>query len=234
MIQFKRLQNIAAKPFYAVKNEADMPTIYLYEAIGSFFGVTAEEFAKDLEALRDKPVIALRINSPGGDVFAAKAMAQLLRDHPAKVVAYIDGIAASAATTVANGADEVIIATGAMYMIHNAWTFAGGDYREFEKTAQLLKKVNDTIAADYVAKTGKDPEQIANWMNEETWFSAQEAVDNGFANALAQQESSGQARNLWDLTGYSKAPANLMDVQAEPDPDIENMQRHLRMLELAN
>jgi ATP-dependent Clp protease, protease subunit len=228
--QFRLLQSSAAKPTYSIKNEDDEPTIYIYDAIGDWFGISAEAFAKDMNAI-DKSTIHLRINSPGGDVFAAQAMAQIIRSHKAKVVAHIDGIAASAATTIALAADEVEMSAGAQFMIHNAWSIAMGDYREMSKVSDMLKKVNDVIAADYTRKTGKTAKEIGALMDEETWFNADEALANGFIDRIASTDK--KTKNMWDLTGYNKAPAHLMtpDNSTDEVASVEHLQRHLKMLE---
>lgn len=227
--QFRLLQGAAAKPFYAVKNEG-VPTIYIYDAISDMWGVGAQQFANDLNAI-DAPEIHVRINSPGGDVFAAKAMVEQMKNHKARIVAIIDGLAASAATTVAIGADEVRMAPGGQFMIHNAWSFVGGDYRDMERMGSVLKKVNDGIVSEYAAKTGKAKEEIEAWMNEETWFNAEEALANGFVNSIV--EHAPKASNMWDLSAYDKTPQSLLDNQlvTEEEFDIEHLQRHLKMLE---
>lgn len=231
--QFRLLQGAADKPFFAVKNESGVPTIYVYDAIGDFFGIGAQQFAAELNAI-DAPVINLRINSPGGDVFAAKAMVENMRAHNSKIVAIIDGLAASAATTLAIGADEVKMAKGGQFMIHNAWSFAGGDYRDFAKMSEVLKQINDSIVQEYADKTSKDSTQIEQWMNDETWFTADQALANGFIDSLVEHPAKGgAANNMWDLTCYNKAPAALMALPepTKPTYNIEHLQRHLNMLE---
>src|SRR3990167_3986612 len=104
---------------FRVEAGADEATIYLYDAIGSFFGIDPQEFAKELSALR-AGTIHLRINSPGGDVFAARAIQTALFQHPAKIITHIDGLAASAATFVALAGNEIEMARGAALMIHRA------------------------------------------------------------------------------------------------------------------
>lgn len=228
--QFRLLQSSAAKPSYSIKNEDDEATIYIYDAIGDWFGISAEAFAKDMNAI-DKKTINLRINSPGGDVFAAQAMAQIIRSHKANVIAHIDGIAASAATTIAMAADEVVMAPGAQFMIHNAWSIAMGDYREMSKVSDMLKKVNDSIAADYTRKTGKSAKDVADLMDAETWFNADEALANGFIDKIASTDK--KTKNIWDLSGYNKAPTHLLNPENDADDEInvEYLQRHLKMLE---
>jgi ATP-dependent Clp protease protease subunit len=121
-------------------------TLYIYDAIVSseweaeyWGGVCPQQIVPQLLAL-DAQVINLRINSPGGDVFAAQAICTALKQHKAKVIAHIDGVAASAATSIACACDEVVMADGAMYMIHNAWTIAMGDRNDFLETASCSKR----------------------------------------------------------------------------------------------
>src|SRR5207253_6923560 len=148
--------------------------------------------------------------SPGGDVFAAQSIAAALERHKAKVVAHIDGLAASAATAIAVACDEVYMAAGSMFMIHNAWTFAVGDKNDFMDTAALLEKVDSTLADRYAKRTGKKAPEMAALMDAETWFTADEAVAAGFANALELEEEStpgAKARAMWNLAAFEHAPA---------------------------
>jgi len=212
---------------FRAETGADEATVYLYDTIVSdaetaawWGGVDPLTFAKTLAGI-DAPVIHLRINSPGGDVFAAQAMAQTLREHPAKVIAHIDGYAASAATEVAVSADEVIMAPGAMYMIHNAWTIAIGNKSDFLDTAALLEKVDGTLAQAYADRTGGDIKQIVDWMDAETWFTAQEAVDAGFADSIAEAKTKAQASATWNLSAYKHAPAPQQIEEPAPEPEPE-------------
>lgn len=191
-------------------------TLYLYDAVVSdrltaeyWGGVCAQDLVPQIAAI-EADVINLRINSPGGDVFAAQSISAALEAHPAKVVGHIDGIAASAATRIACACDEVIIASAAMYMIHDAWTFAVGNRIDLQKTVALLEKVDATLAGVYAQQTGQSIEQITGWMDAETWFTAQEALDHGFANRMADAKggnTSARANaNAWDLSAYANAP----------------------------
>lgn len=113
----------------AKAEESGEPTLYLYDVIVSddyWGGVAAEAFVKELNATA-APTIHLRINSPGGEVFAARAIEAAIRNHPARIVAHVDGYAASAASFVAVACDEVEIAPGGFFMIHKAWTFTAGN-----------------------------------------------------------------------------------------------------------
>lgn len=194
-------------PITAAGREA---TVYLYDAIvasqaeAEFWGgVAAETLVPDLRAI-DVDVIHLRINSPGGDVFAAQAIAQALRDAKARVVAHVDGVAASAATVVATASDEIEMATGAMYMVHRAWTLAWGNVNDLLAVAELLEKVDGTLAAQYAKRTGASIEEMLAVMDAETWLTAKEAVDAKFVDRVS--EEGGVVDANWDLSVYDHAP----------------------------
>jgi len=233
----------AQRRFEVVKNAAsDEATVYLYDTIESsdemaawFGGVGPQSFIKALNAI-DAGTIHIRINSPGGDVFAARAIEQAIREHPANVVAHVDGFAASAASLVAMAADSVEIAPGAFFMIHNAWTVAQGNAADLLDTAALLEKVDGTIAQTYAAKTGMSAEEIADMMAAETWLTGQEAVDAGFADQLAEGAVKDAAR--WNLSAYKRPPAQAKTEHAakhEPEPDpTEHLRRRLDLVARLN
>lgn len=202
------LANNRGRGMFRAEAKNDEATVWLYDAIVSddyWGGVSAITFAKELAALKDVQTIHLRINSPGGDVFAARAMEQLMREHPARIVAHIDGYAASAASYVALAADEVLIAKGGMYMIHKAWTLGWGNAHDMTKIAALLEQIDESLVATYAAETGQDADLLREWMAAETWFGADDAVKYGFADAIAGESASSRAE--WDLSAYSRAPA---------------------------
>ena len=106
---------------------------------------------------------------------------------------------------------------GAMFMIHKAWTLAYGNADDLLQTAGLLEKIDSTLASTYAARTGKPVEDIQQWMAAETWFTAQEAVDAGFADRIAEDAPKASAQ--WNLAAYGKAPAE--PVQPEPNPNTQ-------------
>lgn len=182
----------------------DASTLYVYDVIGGYFGgVDALEMVKAINAM-DTETITVRVNSPGGDVFDGRSIASALSQHKAKVIVYIDGLAASAATTIAMAGDEVHMAQGSRFMIHNAWTLAIGNKSDMLNTAELLEKLDNDIAGDYVSRSGNTPEQVREWMDAETWFSADEAVEKGFANSVVK--SGNKQSNTWNLSAYKNAP----------------------------
>jgi ATP-dependent Clp protease, protease subunit len=193
-------------------------TVYLYDVIGADYygGISAKELVPQLAAL-EVDVIHLRINSPGGDVFHARAIAAALTQHKAKKIGHIDGLAASAATYVGIACDELRMAEGSFFMVHNAWTLAMGNANDFEQTIKLLRKVDASISADYQRKTGATAEQVEQWMAETTWFSAEEAQAAGFIDAIDKPEE--KPKNAWNLSAYGNAPKALTE---PPKPEPEN------------
>jgi len=213
---------------------AEGDTIYLYDVIGDW-GVSADAFAKSLAAMTVE-VVHLRINSPGGDVMAGRAMATAIAQYKGKVIAHIDGLCASAATYVALAASEVEISEGAFFMIHNAWSFAIGNKADMKEMAALLEKIDATIVADYRRKTGKDEKQIVTWMEAETWFTAEEAKEHGFVDRIVPAAKTSKDSKPWNLAAYENAPAALTAPPAN-EPDFAEIaasnERRLRLLEAA-
>lgn len=203
--------------FHAQATGQDEATIWLYDTIVSddyWGGISALSLGKALAEHRDKSTIHLRINSPGGDVFAGRAMETLLAEHPAKIVTHIDGYAASAASYVALAGADRIISPGGMVMIHKAWTLAWGNADDIRKTAALLDQIDTTLVSTYQAKTGQTEAQIRDWLTAETWFDANEAVQYGFATAIAGDASPDQPEDddaantsTWDFGAYQRPPA---------------------------
>lgn len=202
----KLLADNRGKGLFKAESNGDEATVYLYDVIviDDFWGgVSALSFAKELAGI-SAPVINLRINSPGGDVFAARAMETAIREHKSTIISHIDGEAASAATYVAIAADTVRIAEGGFFMIHKAWSIALGNADDMLQMAALLEKVDESLVTTYANRTNQNPDDIRDWMANETWFSAQEALDSGFVDEIVKAEIKNQHR--WDLSAYSRPP----------------------------
>lgn len=215
---------------FDVKASGDQATIYLYDAIDPWWGISAEAFAQQLNAVT-APTINLRINSPGGDVFEARAIVTAIRQHPANIIAHVDGVAASAASYIALAANEVEISDGAFFMVHKAWTFEMGNADDLRKTAGLLDQIDDSIANDYAARTGKSKDQMLALMTAETWLTATEAKDIGFADRIAAAASTENSAR-WNLSAYANAPKALTERPApEPVRDRGTLERRMALLE---
>lgn len=163
--------------------------VYVYDEIG-IWGITAKEFATELNALTAVETIHLHVNSPGGSVVEVLAMMQALKQHPGKVIAYVDGLAASSASRLILAADEILIAENAFVMIHNVWSMVMGNAAEIRKEADVLDKFDAGLVNDYAKRTGKEPAEIEALMAADTWFTAAEAVEFGLADAtIAEQKA---------------------------------------------
>ena len=182
-----------------------MAEILIYDVIGRGFlddGVTAEGIREELNDIPEEEDILVRINSPGGDVFEAAAIQSLLSQRSYNT--RIDGIAASAASYIGIGGDSVSMFEGGMLMIHDPWTMTVGDSSEHGRQMKLLDKVADTIAKTYQRKTGGELKVIRDAMRDETWMTAEEAVEFGLVDSIA--EGSAVDYTVPDVFGYKNAP----------------------------
>lgn len=180
------------KRFWSIRNEADETAaeLMLYGEIANetWYGdeVTPKQFAEDIRSLGGKPLV-VRVNSPGGDVFAAQAIYSQLKSYTGSVTAYIDGMAASAATVITCAADKVIMPDNAIFMIHNPMVGVC-DYLDEGKIKEIenqLSAVKQTIVNAYLKKCSNVSEsKLKKMMDAETWMTAQEAQSYGFVDEL--------------------------------------------------
>jgi len=209
-------------PLALVRNGSEV-TIEVYDVIVSsqadadflMGGCPADAFCRELRSLTAADTAHIRLNSPGGDVFAGVAMAQAVRETAATVIVHVDGCAASAASLIVAAAGDSVIAPAAMVMIHKAWTLAYGNADDLMETAGLLDKIDGELAATYQAKAGGTAEEWLAAMAAETWYTGAEAVEAGLVNRVA--ETAAKPRNSFDLSIYAKAPAPA----PAPAPDNE-------------
>lgn len=160
---------------------ADM---WLYGVIGSFWdGLDAAAFADQIKAVT-ADTINLRVHSPGGSVFDGLAILNALRNHPARVVVTVDGLAASIASVIAQAGDEVRMSQGSQLMIHDAWAPVVGNAADHRDVADWLDKQSANIASVYAARAGGTAAEWRAAMTAETWFSAEEAVAAGLADTV--------------------------------------------------
>ena len=136
------------------------------------------------ELLSGSGNVTVWINSPGGDVFAAAQIYNMLKDYPGKVTVKIDGLAASAASVIAMAGSEVYMSPVSMMMIHNPSTIAIGDSEEMLRAKALLDEVKESIVNAYELKTGLSRTRISHLMDAETWMNANKAIELGFADKI--------------------------------------------------
>jgi ATP-dependent Clp protease, protease subunit len=202
----------------------DEPTLYIYDEI-SWFGVDAGEFVKDLNSQTAKN-INVRINSPGGSVFDGVTIYNAMRQHKSNIIVHIDGLAGSIASVIAMGGNELRMAKSAYLMIHEPWSIVIGTAGDMRDEADLLDKINSTIAEIYSDKSGIDIDEIKSMMSDETWLKGQDAVDMKFADHVYSDEKEKAQANLFDLSIFANTPDELMADNHEPtEREIERILR---------
>lgn len=223
-----------AKPWYRIENKASdagkkTAEILIYDEIDPFWGVSAGDFANDLNALEVDEIV-VGINSPGGLVFDGIAIMNALKRHPAKVIARIDGLAASAASFIAMAGDEIQTSKYAEMMIHEARGVVMGTADDFKEMRDLLIRHNESIASVYADRAGGDVKDWLKLMKNETWFTADEMVAAGLADSIIEPADESSAadeadslKNRFDLTVF-----NFAGRRTAPAPEIRNQVRNER------
>lgn len=218
--QITALRDSVPKPvdtWYSITNEAtadgapSRAKINIYDAIGGWFGTNAADFVTELDAL-DVDELEVHVNSPGGAVWDGIAIMNALKAHRARVTVIVDGIAASAASIVAMGGDEVVMAEGSQMMIHRASGGAWGNAAFLRDTAAILDKIDGNLAGIYARRAGGTRESWLELMTAETWYDAAEAVEAGLADRADESLEGVDAEASFDLSifnyaGRSHAPA---------------------------
>lgn len=173
------------------ETQTNSAEIMIYGTIGSSWweeSVSASQFNKDLKALgNDIDEITVRINSTGGSVYDGLSIRSQLKSHKAEVTVIVDGLAASIASIIAMGADKIIMAKGSNMMIHNPMASAFGEAKDLRNTADFLDKIRESLVSVYADKTGLSSDELIDLLDAETWMSAEEAVENGFADEVEGQ-----------------------------------------------
>ena len=159
--------------------------VFLYDEIGpSWMGmIDADIIIAALDQLGGKRA-TVRINSPGGVVDDGIAIYNALERYQGGVDVVIDSLAASAASYIAMIGEKITIAKNARIMIHSPWTLAMGNSQELRNTADTLDKYTASLVGVYSERTGRTVEEVQSLLDAETWFIADEAVANGFANEI--------------------------------------------------
>lgn len=212
--------------WYQIVDKQDRAEIWIYEQIGEDWwsgeGITAKGFQKELSAIKAKE-IDLHINSPGGNVFDGITIYNLLKQHPAKVTTYIDGLAASIASVIALAGDSVTMAENALWMMHNPSGMVMGTSQDMRSMADVLDKVRSSIATAYVGKSGKSEDEVYALMDDETWMTAEEAKSAGLVDDIGSEMDLAACAKfvpVMDKAGFKHIP--------EMFPTIRNLERALR------
>ena len=216
------------KHWYSLKAsgeaEARSIEVYVYGEIGTW-GITANQFVRDLAALDDgvSPIV-VAFNSIGGDLFDGLAIHNALSRLGERCTGRVDALAASAASVAVCGAHKVVIASNAILMIHNPYTYASGDAEDLRKVAAALDQATEVIIAAYKSKAPNiDEVELRRLVNAETWLTASEAVALGLADEVGEGVSVKACLGQGSaLHRYQHAPQALlaqMDEPPEPAPE---------------
>jgi ATP-dependent protease ClpP protease subunit len=181
------------RPWFKMEASGDdRAEITIYDTIGYDWwndsGVTAKDFDRELKALGDVKEILLRINSPGGVVYEGQAIYNLLLNHPAKVIARVDGLSASAASLVMMAADEIEIPENAFVLIHEPSGVCMGMADDMEAVAADLRRMTDLFATIYAKRTGMSEDDVRALMKEDRLMTGAEAVDLGFGDRMLEAQ----------------------------------------------
>jgi len=222
--------------YYTIRNQADdegSAEILLYGDIGDSLwseGTGAKQFAEDLKKCGKVGNLNIRINSPGGSVFEGLAIYNTLERHSAKKTVTIDGLAASIASVIAMAGDTVVMPKNAVMMVHDPLAMTVGNAEDHRKMAEGLDKIKTGLISAYAKKTKMSNQDIADLMSDETWMTANEAVEWGFADEVAEPMRMAASMNF-DLSAYKNVPKNIFAKSERRTNHMENEQiEHTRFL----
>ena len=229
-----------AKHWFEISNSADLEPrneggrVARVDITGPIGGwdVSGSEFLRELKNLGDVDSIDLRIHSPGGSVLDGWAIANGIKNHPAHVVARVEGLAASMGSVVLMSADEIEVPQNAYVMIHNVSGGAFGEAEELESMAALMRKLQDDVTDFYANATGKDREEIAEMMAAETWMNGEDAVEHGFATRVLEPVKAAACADLETLVSkFENVPEAVLELQAEEPAEEEDQVEEVEALE---
>lgn len=230
------------RKFWNFTDEGGVRTLRIEGQIAdeTWFGdeVTPQQFKNDL--ISGTGDITLWINSPGGDVFAAAQIYNMLMDYQGDVHVIIDGLAASAASVIAMAGTTVSMSPVAMMMIHNPWTFAQGEAKYMAKVIEMLGEIKESIINAYELRTGLSRTKISHLMDSESWFNAKKAVELGFADkVLFEKEETPEQddQNSYTFSRVTAAHDLVVKLQASLQPPkpqksipINQLEKRLNLL----
>ena len=198
--------------------------------------VTPALFAKELNAGSGN--ITVWINSPGGDVFAAAQIYNMLMEYKGDVTVKVDALAASAASVIAMAGTTVLMSPLSLMMIHNPITVAIGDSKEMQKAGEMLNEVKESIMNAYEIKTGMERKKVSHLMDAESWFNAKKAVELGFADGILhgkedteESEDAAMEGMMFSRTAVTNSLlTKLIPKKPEAKVPIEQLEKRLQLL----
>lgn len=226
----------------AAASESESASVAIFDEIG-FWGITAKDFITELSAVKAK-TLNLEINSPGGSVFDGIAIFNALRNSGKTINVKVMGVAASIASVIAMAGDKISMPENTFMMVHQPWGVTMGNADDMREYADVLDKLNNSLVSTYVKRTGKSEDDIRAMLSQDTWMSAQEAVDLGFADEVTPAF---QATAKFDPTRlpdnvkaiFDAANAKIVEPKAGDLCPIAttskeiNLENHLKCIEVA-
>lgn len=213
------------KTWYTIKNQAaDTVSISIHEEIG-LWGVSAAQFNAELRTITAK-TIDLSIHSPGGNLLDGFAMYNALQSHPATVVGRVEGIAASAASVVLMAANVITMPEDSFIMIHNPHGGAYGNSADLREMADIMDKMQASIANIYVKRSGQPLNDVIDMLNAETWMTAAEAQSKGFADIVSN--AIGVAARADSFASHFKSPPFASENVAGSPETERDLEKRLR------
>jgi ATP-dependent Clp endopeptidase proteolytic subunit ClpP len=208
------------RTWFKVENSADTEKkIQIYDEIGGW-GIRAIDLINEINSGDTKLPLNVYVNSPGGDLVEALAIFNAIQRYEGDTTVYVDGIAASAASYIAMAFDKVVMPKNTMMMIHDPISYAVGNADEMRDTADLLDKFKNSIISGYANKSGKTAEEISALLSNETWISADEALEMGFADEVIDPIEVVAISKVWN---FKNAPQNLIEQEQPADTDIKEV-----------
>lgn len=211
------------------KGDDTKAEILIYAEIGASFwgdGVSAKSFSDELDALaKTVKEITVRVNSPGGDVFDGITIYNRLKQHKAKIIVKVDGMAASIASIIMLAGDEIIMGEGAMMMVHKPWTGVWGNSDDLDHTSNVLLQLEEQMLGIYQRRSSLSREELSMMLKDETWISAEDAMKYGFADKI-EGEAIPVAASVMDKGWLKKSPKNLITIDDVAKKEIsENISK---------
>lgn len=207
------------EPFWTIRNEAEEPEIEFYGYISEYSWwedeITPKMFKDDLEKHGAGGPVTVRMNSGGGDVFAASVIRSILVEYPGRVTVRVDGLAASAATVVATAGDVLKMQDTAYWMIHDPIALVWGNVELLKQMIDTLKSIKAGILDAYETRTKMEREKLSRMMTDETWFSAGEALAAGFIDEVITDKKAQVSQDLMANAAIVNALRNYVNVPAD-------------------
>lgn len=214
--------NAEQRAFTAVKGSDGTLEMNMLDVIGEDWwtggGITANRVKQQIDANKDAKSIKVLMNTPGGDAFEGLAIQSLLKRTGLQVDIEIIGLCASAGTVIAMAGDTVRIHEGAMFMIHEAWTFAMGSKRDMRQVADFLEKVDGSILDIYTRRTGRAANEVRTLVEAETWMTAHEAVAEKFATTVIAAKSGESSDAKSGKAKTMTQPNPVLSTETPPEP----------------